>query len=340
MSRQEPFHDSEIGELGPEEIKRVLHEFPHLHFAIPYGISESPQGEGGPHTFFGLHVRLNIGDPVHETITQKALSQTGLIEPDVRFTEPQAWEYTRGTFWNDDPECLFFRNDDEVDNYSLRGTARFGLAFLSIKSSFRGQTPGLDARLLARSHYGDLQFLHAMACSDGEDAQTTLNWILEWAEFTYGIALQPERAQERLCDVSAGNMRRRFPKEKRTVAQVFGIHRGGRVGERALGSLLHLIQDSHAAGHTERQRDGYILEFHSYVNQDSKRHAEEDKFVNGKLDSTPGALSAVEACAKVLQMYKRAAPWADLLALLREKIFALSPHARASSAGEQFLIRL
>lgn len=339
MSQYKPSHDSDIDQLGQEEIKRDLLEFPHLHFAIPYGVGRSPLAHSGALPFFGLEASLNIGDPVHETITQQALREVGLIGPRVSYTAPKAWEYTRGTFWNDDPECLLFRADDQVSNYSLRGTAQFGIAFQTIRRSLKEQPPGLDARLLARSHYGDLQFLHAMACSDGEDARTTLNWILEWAEFTYRIAQRPECAKERLCDVTAGNLSRRFPTEQRSVAQVFGVHGEGRVGERALGSLLHLIQDSHAAGHTERHSDGRILEFHSYINQDSGRHAEKDKFVEGKLESTPGALNAVKACVAVLQMYKRAAPWAELLILLRDSIFELSTHARTSSAGAQFQVQ-
>src|SRR5262245_19002168 len=54
-----------------------------------------------------------------------------------------------------------------------------------------------DLALLYRVHFGDIQFLHAMASWDGEKIEDTRARVLMWAQFTYAIAIgevSPERA--------------------------------------------------------------------------------------------------------------------------------------------------
>jgi hypothetical protein len=58
------------------------------------------------------------------------------------------------------------------------------------------------ASLLHRSHFGDLQFMHAMATKDGEPAETTRRKILMWAEFSWRTAMREYGLATWLRDIS------------------------------------------------------------------------------------------------------------------------------------------
>src|SRR5690242_8161764 len=103
--------------------------------------------------------------PVHETLTQEALRGSGLGGPQVRYSDPAAWQYARGAIWNDDPGGLLFaRRPHDDHHYSLPGGlawyAQFLAAGRAARRRARQHQPGFGppASLLARSHYGDLQF--------------------------------------------------------------------------------------------------------------------------------------------------------------------------------------
>jgi hypothetical protein len=117
-------------------------------------------------------------DPLHETITWNALDcaldeslardASGLklcvpLSFEERPTEPGNNDspLIRGVWWNDDPEQLL-----NSINYP-----RFAVNMKRAERDAR--TPGEitpQSRMQYRSHYGDLQFLHAMATADGEPA--------------------------------------------------------------------------------------------------------------------------------------------------------------------------
>jgi hypothetical protein len=65
---------------------------------------------------------------------------------------------------------------------------------------------------------------------------------------------------------------------------------GGAVRQRVIGALMHILQDSYAAGHAERNSDGRIFQVHCSIDQDEQRHADGDKVVDGGIDRAPGAL--------------------------------------------------
>ncbi len=203
--------DSET--IDPAELAELKRAFPHLHVPIPIGTEMRKVEIDG--AFYSLESVLYIGEPVHETITERALKNAGLIAPNEKYSDQPAWDFTRGVFWNDDPECLLFKSN--ADSLPLTSSVWGGISFLrAFKQTASlakqpGTTLGSDARLLVRSHFGDLQFLHAMATRDGEDPRQTLTWILEWAEFAYAVATRPELAAMRVCDVPLPQVRRWFP---------------------------------------------------------------------------------------------------------------------------------
>jgi hypothetical protein len=238
--------------------------------------------------------------------------------------------------WSDDPEgMLFDSNETENDNWSLG--IQYGLTFKHYKGlATDGQFFASGAPLLARSHLGDLQVLHAMAPKSGEAASATQGQILEWCEFLYGVAIGRVAETWPLSTISLGRMEDWFQGSAMTVKQLFLVGSKGSVPQRSLGALLHIIQDSFAAGHVERLPDGKVQEFHCYVGQDSSAHNAADVLHPDGIDRMPGAIKAVQACEKVLNLWKSARPWEILRAYLKDEVFALSSNPNPSSPGREF----
>ena len=112
------------------------------------------------------------------------------------------------------------------------------------------------------------------------------------------------------------------------------------IRQRAVGALFHMIQDSYAHGHVERNSAGEISEFHAYGGQDEHKHGEYD-FLGGswyedlgeRLKKTHGALTAIDACAAVLQMIAEDVYSGDIVDYLDKNVFSLSSSARPAGAG-------
>jgi hypothetical protein len=289
---------------------------------------------------------FDINDPVHETITQEALKQAGMIGPKAKYSDKETWEYIRGAMWNDDPQGeLFDKNKKRTDDYSS------GLMWYRHFSGFekravKGEQFGPDAELLARSHFGDLQFLHGMA-ADMQKASVTRAQMMMWAEFTYKVAIGEIPVTTRLGAVTVPGFVELFANQKQfTVNDLFQVAEVGDATKRAAGSLMHMIQDSYASGHTERAEAGGhkagVVSFHSYVHQSHKKHGASDKLPSGqgpdveKLSRLPGATDAVAKSAQILKLIKDKKPWEDAELYLKLEVFNLEPMTRPASAGNDF----
>jgi hypothetical protein len=152
-----------------------------------------------------------------------------------------------------------------------------------------------EAGLLCSSHYGRLQFVHAMA-SGGDGRRETLRKIQAWSAFTFDVAsgripvdadicrtvtTDGKRAYAALAgafDTASGNscvvpkggkaktVRAFFATDcsRFPLAKKCGVW-AGKVGDAlvrraALGALMHLIQDSYSQSHVARPIDGKTLE--------------------------------------------------------------------------------
>jgi hypothetical protein len=275
----------------------------------------------------------NIGDPVHEQITLISLQNAGLTGAD-HYKSPDIWEKMRGVIWNDDPECLFFNsNSGRTDDWSWGD--KFGLAFIKYKSAARSGTfYSNGSPLLARSHFGDLQCLHAMAAGDGVEPSVTQGEILLWCEFFYTISAGRIDKDTPLSATLGGKMRRWFAGSSLTVGELFKVENIGNVRDRALGALLHLIQDSFSSSHVQRNEQKEIERFYCYTHQDPSRHRECDKMPDGGLDDLPGAKAAIDACTLVLKYASQLWPWRKLKEDLINNVFKLSPNPMKSDPGD------
>lgn len=243
-------------------------------------------------------------------------------------------QFLRGVVWADDPMGLLFDNEQDMTDYSS------GLQW------YRNFNPDLRndrANLEARSHFGDLQFLHGMASADNEAATTTKQQALDWARFVIDVAAGRIDGDRRLETIPL--TRRLFPATpSATVKRLFGW--GGAsdrdVRQRAVGILFHLIQDSHAHGHVDRDpATDDIREFHSYTHQDDDEHGHFDAWGPGRtlgehVRNTPGASAAVDQCAHVLVMIEQSRPTDEIVSYLDRTVLRLAPSPNASGPGDEF----
>ncbi len=212
----------------------------------------------------------------------------------------------------------------------------------------------ITAHLLARSHYGDLQFLHAMAPEDNLDPALTQSDILGWLEFAWKVATREIPRDTLLRDVRIPVMKDRFHCSGWSVADLYVQGRQDTmlrfIHDIAFGSVLHTVQDSFAEGHAERElsrsgeqcsatlplpRPGRIREFHSYAGQDGHRHDTKD-LREAMTGAVAGRVSdAIDASRQLATYYGGRSKWAEVEPYM-QCLFALSSESRRSSAGDQF----
>lgn len=291
----------------------------------------------------------NYNKPVHETITQEALKKAGMIDPKDKYDGANAWEYTRGVMWNDDPQSMLFDSNKRGD---FSSGIQYGWNFKDYeKRAAKGEQFGVGSPLLARTHFGDMSPLHGMAGKDGEKPEDTRAKMMMWAEFTSKVSMGEIKPDAKISDIHIPGFEM-FAQDKtmagKSVSDMFGVDKtGGDVKKRAMGSLLHMIEDSYAGGHSEREdlgngHKGKIKSFHSYANQDHEKHDADDQFHGGntpmeKLAKVPGALDALDQGSEVLKLLnKKGANWEEVHKYLDQNTFAMVDKPEAASPGTKY----
>jgi hypothetical protein len=204
------------------------------------------------------------GQPVHENMTLAALIAAGLIDKSMTYEkayggfgkvgQQDVWEYIRGVIWNDDPACLLF-NESETYNNSFASGATWWTKFEGINWG------GMMSNIIQRSHFGDLQWLHAMATERGEAAGETRKCIITWIEVMYRLSVGDGIAETERIDKWLGKYFHdsTSPKGSQTLRELLIGTRTAyprvMIDRRALGSCFHVIQDSYAVGHCRRLID-------------------------------------------------------------------------------------
>lgn len=322
-----------------------------------------------------------IKEPVHEEITQLAsgcpLQRTDL-PGDVLCQgadQPFAGAYViYGVRWNDMPpfrlnagegaQCkkLLLRTAactvSQTVNFSTQPECWLCLFEDAGKKSQTSRISGCDrgsgvlkGNLMTRSHFGDLQFLHAMASADNLEAAQTQAQVLAWVEFAWKVSSGEIGPQTRLKDVNIAALQEHFGCTEWTVADLYVLGQQQfllpQIRLVAFGSVLHTVQDSFAEGHAEREAVApagmcpgtdmpwprRVMEFHGYAGQDGHRHDEGDTRAAMLGASTSDWPAAVDASRRLFALKDR--PWAEAQPYL-QCLFELAPGARASSPGTRF----
>ena len=307
---------------------------------------------------FGVHT---FSHSVHEGLTQLAYdcpmgSLTECADPDLDAADTGV---IVGVRWNDDPPFQFAQGQG---NYRLcasnkpPSTISFSLAMNCWLAHFKDISAKADANpltytkgdgtLLARSHFGDLQFLHSMAAQTGIPAAETHRQILMWAEFTWRV--QSHNREEwipsagRMGAVPVPGMLEHFPaREERSVEMLFTVGRPWvrhQIRDIAFGSLMHMVQDSFAGGHAERrQREDSacpvpeIVEFHSYSGQNKSEHKAHDSLESADAKVTANGTAMLNVMRELVRLREADASWAEAGPYLRDCVFHLASDAGAST---------
>ena len=291
---------------------------------------------------------------VHERITRRTYEAAGVALPEDVMT---------GVRWNDNPPAIRLgplmgsciardlKRGEELDCWtSMLRVDRLAVEMLSRRE--KTFTP-------LRSHFGDLQFLHAMAPRSAEPAAETREKILRWAQFAYRVArgeigerikvhgLRSEPLSlEPAAALWVGDLFSAPEKRLWTVHDVFITGRGD-LRQVAFGTFLHVLQDSYSASHVRRTStrvqangcpsydgDDAILEFHTYAEQDTEKHALCDDPPDWLENARAG--SPIEVMATLVRAYHDGADWPVVKAILEERVFRLAPGVHASRAGRCF----
>jgi len=305
-------------------------------------------------------------EPVHEEITNRIYGcdddQSICGDPEVEFAGPFI---LGGVRWNDDPPFQLHEGEGKHTVCKTTETIRFTtqpVCWYQIFKAAKAQSATGDvpdaynhAPLLARSHFGDLQFFHSMASRDGELPAETQKRILMWAEFTWKVASDEYGLDTKLKDVDIPEFDDFFGNSGWAVQDLFTVGNPAlreHIEDVAFGSNLHAVEDSFANGHVEREENApgsscaglpqlaaprRIIEFHSYAHQDEHKHAEadaRDAFEHEMFTDTPNEVVIGRA---LREFRKNGAKW-EVVKPYYVCVFGLADSTTPASPGKDFSV--
>lgn len=295
------------------------------------------------HWFVGSAIPI-MKSPVHESITLAAIGCSAGRGSEYDCVTINAVQEHRillyGVRWPDDPPFLLnAKSPPRIKGcdvgVTLRSTSQplcwWGLfkdagAQAKKKSNLKAPAFGPGDYMLYRSHYGDLQFMHAMGAYDGETAGETVDRMKMWAEFLWGVASGTTPAGTFIRDLGHSNLASYFPGDI-TAMNLFAtgiVEVRKDLDKVAMGALLHMVQDSFSQAHAERGQEsgaqcgttgfdkpGQIQRFRSYARQSSTLHDEADTPSALGLHTTQISPSAVDVSRAFLTMWNEKKSWAE-----------------------------
>ncbi|KAF4467375.1 hypothetical protein FALBO_5753 [Fusarium albosuccineum] len=229
-----------------------------LESTVPDPDSEDPQPIG----FYKISASWGQvkGNPVHESMTLAALIKAGCISHGTSYSDvvgsmpwvsqPDTFEFFRGVIWNDDPACYLFNDKPNNNGNYAMGVDWYGDYLMKWKL--------LSDNIIYRSHFGDLQFLHAMGTHKGQSPADTKKMIMLWLEVMYKLAVGDRVSPE---DPINRHLKNLFTEDTKPAGSrslrtlLMGStpsYSNPIIANRALGSCFHVIQDSYALGHCQR----------------------------------------------------------------------------------------
>ncbi|KAK5944854.1 hypothetical protein PMZ80_002056 [Knufia obscura] len=343
MPEQKPIHDSEEGSYDRpfgDENDEV-----DLSLVDADGTTVSVPDDGSKFEIQVPLVKLfgktfGIKKAVHENLTIAAVINSGLNDGSwnnkiLTSLSDAQFEIIRGVFWNDDPNCQLFNNKPDTNRSYGKGIQWY--------TEFK---LGKKTNLTQRSHFGDLQFIHAMGSVVGEEPQDTKNKLVRWLRIMYNLFIGNGIGPDTLVkntELSAhfndrtGHGGTTF---KGLLMGTTGAYKYPNIQLRAIGSCCHVIEDSYAKGHCRRDNSGtgLIQNFHCYKGQDSGAHGKADGQGGDNpnpnnldsFNSLYGGRAAINATSEFLSAAAKKQPWEQLVSPVVEKIFALHPNVTRS----------
>lgn len=311
---------------------------------------------------FGTFADRVIGDPLHEAIILRAKACDYDNPADcfkARDTlAPGLEPLFGGVQWNDNPPFVLdskgfmYASGKMAASRCLGDTIRLPrlpdcwMAAMRDAEKVAARQP-IDTShpILYRSHYGDLQFLHGMAASD-ELAGDTQRKMMVWAEFAYKVARGDIASTNALEQVPVAGFPALIGIRERTVESLFTLGDPAFRAEPqiklfALGTLLHMVQDTFSAAHAQRgeeggvcngasqlRQPGRIQRFHSYALQDAGKHKTADERQAFHDHDLKVGNNAIQVTRNLLGFYESKADW-PLVQDYLNCVFLLEPGAEA-----------
>jgi hypothetical protein len=293
---------------------------------------------------------------VHERITREAHAMAGV---------PLADGVMAGVRWNDNPPALrlgvLFGACDAPADRAGESVGCFASMLRIDRMALEAISQREQAIAPLRSHFGDMQFLHAMAGRAGEPAVETRRNILRWAEFTWRVARGEIRPGARVHELRRGGspldpataewvsaLFASPAKKTWTVRDLF-VATTGDLRQVAFGALLHMVEDSYSAAHVRRaalrvQANGCpsydaadaIAAFYTYSGQDTEKHGLCDDAPDWL--ETPRRGSPVEVLAELVRARREGRDWPAVRPMLEETVLRLADDAAAAAPGRCFEI--
>ena len=283
---------------------------------------------------------FDTASPVHEELTLNSLGCVGdnRCNDDLALNSISVADVLRGVRWNDFPAVYF----DKSPTGTCKGLRRasnssdircFGAtAYYSggLSRSIKGDKYSNES-IFVRGHFGDLQAWHSMA-SLNEEPKETLDGMMGWAKLWWAIVRGEVDLRADVTTVTEPVVARRFYRGSRQVYNFVDYRTDGAVRSIALGAILHMVQDSFAPCHTERDANGHIVRFNTYSGQNRERHHNHD----GHSERLEHVVSLPNGPTVVGKRLVRLATDSALWETVRTELlqtWMLSPDAKNASPG-------
>lgn len=316
---------------------------------------------------YGFEIRIkgslsSYGQPIHENITALALENSKIFANLSPSDQTAAFQHVlEGVRFNDDPEGFF------LDSDGMAGRLSSVLQFIS---NFLDPDDDELFEPTKASHFGSFQYLHSMGIA-GQSRDEIKRAIerymyhcwrmvsepnsLENLKMLYEIMVNEEPKSAAMpskgstFDVTQENLKALVSVFPRSVL-FFHSKNQTEFQNRALGSMIHLIQDSFAKGHTVREgwdseNSGKVRYFQDYSAQSSKRHKAFDSLSHKEEHflSIPGSTTAYDRTKALLVLIKNKCPWdstneicpESVSKFINTKVFALAEESAEDHGATQ-----
>lgn len=115
----------------------------------------------------------------------------------------------------------------------------------------------LHGNVMTRSHFGDLQFLHAMASEEGVHSGATRAKVLDWLEFAWKVSSREIKPDTFLRIIDNATLKEHYGCTQWRVSDLYILGHQDKLlpylHHVAFGSVLHTVQDSFAGAHSSRE---------------------------------------------------------------------------------------
>jgi hypothetical protein len=286
-----------------------------------------------------------VGDPLHEGFILRSkgcqLDSPGSCYESRSQFAPNREALFAGVQWNDNPPFILdkggflYTDGTSARRECLNNTIRLprlshcwkraidDAEQVADKLEKKGEVVSSPYPILYRSHYGDLQAIHAMASGKNEVVRETVAKMLVWAEFSYKVATGEIAPSTPLQNVQVPDLASLIKIRDRSVDLLFTLGDDTyrftpNINWFALGSLLHMLQDSFSDAHVERgleagvcengapfRQPGKIQSFRSYSLQRSSDHAKADSLKAFHKHDSIGGANATDVTRNILDLFER-----------------------------------